>query len=647
MARLSDYLSRIKAARARLQDDGIVPEGLLPEPIERSWSRLAESGQTLELNPKIAPLTQHELDVVREQNTRLLHQARPEMETLHAQIVGTQSMVILTDAQGTILHALGDAAFINKAQRVALRPGVSWSEENTGTNAIGTALVEQAPVMVMGAEHYYSQNTFLNCSAAPILDPHGQTIGVLDVSGDYRQPPAHTMALVRMSAQMIENRLFNAEFAREITLHFHARSEFIGSLWEGIAVFSPEGKLLAINRNGGVQLGLKHVGIGHTSFEHLFDAALASVLSQSRKGVPVPLKTTMGRQLFVRVNAGASVGLRQETRVRRPADQVEIERPALVEPELSMLDLLDSGDPQLRKAIERIRKVLRRDIPILVEGETGTGKELLAKAIHLSSGRKGVFVAINCASIPEGLIEAELFGYEEGAFTGAKRNGVPGKILQANGGTLFLDEIGEMPLSLQARLLRVLQDREVVPLGGGKATSVDFALVSATNRKLLDRVEQGYFREDLYYRLNGLRVTLPPLRERQDLEVLVARILDEEAGHPVELHEETLGVLRRHPWRGNVRQLRNVLRAALAFVERGEVMQLHHLPEDFIEEEMKGGRVESQGLRHSPSSARFADEAGTISEVIRQCGGNMTEAAKQLGIGRATLYRKVKQLQIR
>ena len=289
--------------------------------------------------------------------------------------------------------------------------------------------------------------------------------------------------------------------------------------------------------------------------------------------------------------------------------------------------------------------MLRRDIPILVEGETGTGKELLARAIHESSGRKGQFVAINCASIPEGLIEAELFGYEEGAFTGARRNGVPGRILRANGGTLFLDEIGEMPIALQARLLRVLQEKEIVPLGGAKGTPVDFALVSATNRKLLDRVEQGLFREDLYYRLNGLRVTLPALRQRSDLSLLVARILEEEAGHPVTPDAETLALLRRHPWRGNVRQLRNVLRAALAFAEDAPLIELRHLPEDFMEELGKSGLPDYASPVRAVRSAS-GQEAGRIREAIRLHGGNMTEAARELGIGRATLYRRIKQLKI-
>jgi transcriptional regulator of acetoin/glycerol metabolism len=641
MSRTDTQLNRLKTARAQLLDSGTVSEGLLPEPIERSWVRCADTGLSLELTPAIARIEQQALLELQDKNSRLLRQAMPEMESLHSQISGTHSMILLTDAGGTILHALGDSQFVSKAQSVALQPGASWREDVAGTNAIGTALVEEAPVLVNGAEHYFSQNAFLSCSAAPILDPYGQAIGVLDVSGDYRQPQAHTMALVLMSAQMIENRLFSSEFARDITLHFHARPEFVGTLWEGIAVFSPEGRLLAINKSGGAQLGLKSVDIGHMTFADLFDGSLAAMLSASKRLHPhgVPLVTHRGKQFHGKVDPGMLSSF--ATTNEKPSVSKAVNM--ATEPDTTMLDILDTGDQQIRVVIDRVKKVLRRDIPILVEGETGTGKELLAKAIHTATGRKGLFVPINCASIPEGLIEAELFGYEDGAFTGARRSGAPGKILQANGGTLFLDEIGEMPLQLQARLLRVLQEREVVPLGSAKGMPVDIAIISATNRKLRDHVDAGVFREDLYYRLNGLRVSLPPLRERSDLDILVASILDEESDAHTELHREVAALFKMHPWRGNVRQLRNVLRAALAFVEGEHVIKVHHLPEDFVEESGRGYAAIPHP-ENKKSTSILAAEGDLIQHALREHAGNMTLAAKHLGISRATLYRKVQKI---
>lgn len=637
----STYNNRILEARHQFLDQGSVPQGVLPEPIARSWTRCADTGLSSELEPSLEPMLAQQLEEVREKNARLLMQAMPEMENLHAQIIDTQSMVLLTDAGGTILHALGNPDFVSKAERVALQPGVTWSESNTGTNAIGTALVEEAPVFVMGAEHYLSKNAFLNCSAAPILDPHGKPIGVLDVSGDRRQPQEHTMALVRMSAQMIENRLFSAEFARDVTLHFHSRPEFIGTLWEGIAVFSPSGRLLAINRSGMFQLGITNTDRTYLDFSGIFDGSLERLLDAARHAVPnsTALSTRSGHRLSVRVEPGVmampAISSPAQYAARAPERTLD----------LAMLDALNTGDAQMSKAVASVKKVVGREIPILIEGETGTGKEWLAKAVHAAGKRgKGPFVAINCASIPEGLIEAELFGYEEGAFTGAKRNGVPGKIMQANGGTLFLDEIGEMPAQLQARLLRVLQEREVVPLGGSKGVAVNIAVISATNRKLREQVEQGLFREDLYYRLNGLRVTLPPLRQRSDLLALVERILREESMDVVTLHPETLQLFARHPWRGNIRQLRNVLRAALAFLDGEREIGRHHLPEDFVEE-LK--RDQPQPAAKALPEGRLSIEAAEI-DLIRQAliaeNGNITSAATRLGISRATLYRKVKRL---
>lgn len=642
MARLSAHLNRLKVARAQLLDRGEVPAGLLPEPIGRSWLRCLDTELSLGLAPSVAPMDHQSLLELKEKNSRLLHQARPEMESLQAQISGTESMIVLTDATGTILHALGDSQFITKAQRVALQPGVSWREENTGTNAIGTALVEQAPVLVNGAEHYFEQNAFLTCSAAPILDSQGQVIGVLDVSGDSRQPHTHTLALVRMSAQMIENRLLAAEFAHDVLLHFHARPEFIGTLWEGVAAFSPNGRLLAINKSGCVQLGLNPEQVYGMEFSAIFSGSLPLLMDAAKRALPHC--TQIIPHGGVRLNVKVDPGIRMMTGIHshRPAEG----RPAAPSNSMHLLDAMDAGDPRVRKVIEGVKKVLGKNIPILIEGETGTGKEVLAKAIHAATRQGKAFVAINCASIPDGLIEAELFGYEEGAFTGARRKGAPGKVMQANGGTLFLDEIGEMPLILQARLLRVLQEREIVPLGGEKGTQVDIAIISATNCNLRERVAQGLFREDLYYRLNGMRVTLPSLRDRDDIENLLQQILQEECDAPVALHADVMALIRRHPWRGNLRQLRNVLRAALAFAGNETVIGTQHLPEDFAEELGQAVATERQHTPDdypTPDSLASAEQA-LIQQALTKNNGNFTAAARQLGISRATLYRKVRRM---
>lgn len=640
-----NYHHQIRNAREQLLDRGEVPEGLLPEPIQRSWERCIETGLAVNLRPEIEPAATTLLNELRERNSRLLTQAQPEMESLYSHIVGTQSMVILSDADGTIIHALGDQNFMGKAQRVALQPGVSWREEVSGTNAIGTALIEKNPIFVMGGEHYLEENAFLNCSASPILDPHGSVIGVLDLSGDHRQPQEHTMALVRMSALMIENRLFNANFATDVTIRFHTRPEFIGTLWEGIAVFSPEGKLLAINRTGAFQLGLDEQKVAGIEFDSLFDTSLIRFLDTARRSLSS--NSTLVLRNGLRLHVKADPGMHTlASAISVPAPSQDKTQSKEIPQSTTPLDHLDTGDQTLRKTLARARMSIGHDIPVLIEGETGTGKELLARAIHDSGSRKlGAFVAINCASIPEGLIESELFGHEEGAFTGARRRGAVGRIQQAHGGTLFLDEVGEMPFALQARLLRVIQEREIVPLGSNKRIQIDISIIAATNRRLRERVLQGEFREDLYYRLNGLRLSLPPLRERSDLEALIQRILKESVGRSdIVIQAEVLDLMKRHPWRGNVRQLFNVLRSAIVFME-GHELGVQHLPEDFFEELENAHTLKGRGIELENANL-LNTEAALIKHALAAHNGNMTAAAKQLGISRATVYRKSKRLHL-
>jgi sigma-54 dependent transcriptional regulator, acetoin dehydrogenase operon transcriptional activator AcoR len=305
--------------------------------------------------------------------------------------------------------------------------------------------------------------------------------------------------------------------------------------------------------------------------------------------------------------------------------------------------------------------VLNRDIAILVLGETGTGKELLARAIHQDSDRaRYPFVAVNCASIPETLIEAELFGYEDGAFTGARRKGAIGKILQANGGTLFLDEIGDMPISLQARLLRVLQERQVTPLGSTKSVPVDVAVVSATHRNLRDMISAQTFREDLYYRLNSLVVRLPALRERSDLMTIVRKILRAETnGRPLELDEDVVRLLQVHHWPGNIRQLTNVLRTAAVMAGSEMVITRDHLSDDFLEDALRDLPAPAAQLPSSlqapaepaaaapapalPEAATLGEmELRTIQRAVEQAGGNISVASRRLGISRNTIYRKLR-----
>ncbi|MBA5690722.1 sigma-54-dependent Fis family transcriptional regulator [Rugamonas apoptosis] len=627
----------------------------MPLIIETSHQRSLSYGLNPERKPDFNPLARGDLNALIEQN-RLLHaHALPAMETLYQQIINTHNMVILTDANGVIVHSLGDDDFLEKANRVALQPGVAWSEQSRGTNAIGTAIAERAPALVHADQHYLSANHFLTCSAAPITDHLGNVIGVLDVSGDQRSFHKHTMALVRMSALMIENQLFSATFEDAITLHFHVRPEFIGTLMEGIASFSPGGRFLSANRNGLFQLGLSYAALQSHTFSSLFGLPVSALYEHYRTASPGLLNLCMhnGVRVFGRAQLRLSNSVFQQALSEPhggPANAAQQpNRGAGNARRLSGLRYLRTGDPQLELVIEKVSKVLGRDIPIMIMGETGTGKELLAQAIHNDSPRAmSPFVAVNCASIPETLIESELFGYEDGAFTGARKKGAAGKILQANGGTLFLDEIGDMPFSLQARLLRVLQERMVTPLGSDKSIPVNVELICATNHNLRERMAQGLFREDLYYRLNGLVVKLPPLRERTDLETVVKKILASESEHGgYEISPEILHLFRRHKWPGNFRQLTNLLRTAIVMAGDEQEIGLRHMPDDFLDdiEQTQAMETQTSTAQMIATGANLEEmEQSVILRSLEANGGNVSATARALGVSRNTIYRKVPNL---
>lgn len=624
-----------------------------PSPsIQKAHERSETFGLDASARPDYQILSDSALLLKREQNRVLCVHAMPVMETLHDQIANTHSMIVLTNAEGLILHSVGDDDFLQRAEKVALRPGANWAESRQGTNAIGTALAERCAVVVHGDQHYLAANRFLTCSSVPILEPYGDVIGVLDVTGDHRGYHQHTMALAKMSVQMIEKHLFATTFQEMLQVSFHGRAEFLGTLMEGIVAFTSEGDFLSANRSAQFQLGMPLSSLRTQTLSSLFQTTSAQLIDRmraSRDGY-VTLNVSNGAVVCARVQfkfASRTEGSRSHFAGAGSTQTAE---------RRSMLSYLDTGDPQVASVIAKVRKVIGKDIPVLITGATGTGKELLAQAIHGDSPRRaGPFVAVNCASIPETLIESELFGYEEGAFTGARRKGAAGKLLQANGGTLFLDEIGDMPYPLQVRLLRVLQERLVNPLGSTRTIPVDIAIVCATHRDLRDMIVQNRFREDLYYRLNGLVVRLPSLCERTDLRVVIERMLKREqeslAGgspQPLTVAPDVMAMFERCAWPGNFRQLGNLLRTAAAMVDDDGQIRCEHLPDDFFDD-LRRGVVPGQAMQarqagdaFAPGGGRLQDAAASVvAAALARHGGNVSAAARELGVSRNTVYRKM------
>ncbi|MCR6701237.1 MAG: sigma-54-dependent Fis family transcriptional regulator [Dokdonella sp.] len=611
----------LETARRRFFDAGTLPHGLVSELILESWRRCREHGLSADERLHVEPAGGAALGELKERHERLQRLCRPEVEALYADARATGSIVVLTAPDGVILDALGSADFLDKAARVALRPGVPWSEPAIGTNAIGTALVERRAVEVRGGEHYFRPHRMLSCSAAPILGPSGQLAGVLDLSGEASVHHTHALGMVRFAVEQIEHRLFMHSFAGGHVVRLHAEPGLIGTTREGLLAFEGD-RIVGANRHALALTGLSWDELGRRRYAELF------VSPMPRGEEPVELRSHAGVTLYACLRSGAA----------RPRTAVVTAPRGAAAPAAGSAVPPPVFDAEQSRALELAVRLLDADLPFALIGETGTGKEVFAREIHRRSRRgDGRLVAINCAAFPEGLIEAELFGYVGGAFTGARREGAVGLLREANGGVLFLDEIGDMPLALQSRFLRVLQERSVAPLGGGPAVPVDFSIICATHRDLQTEVEAGRFRADLYFRIAQHVVRLRPVRDLDDRAGLIRRLWGELGGEAagIAIGDAALAVLCAAPWPGNYRQLTGTLRA-LRILAPAAVIEPEHLPD---------------GLRRGPlSTAPTADADADLQAItdsamrraLDECDGNVSAAARRLGVSRSTLYRRVR-----
>ncbi|MFS2225982.1 sigma-54-dependent Fis family transcriptional regulator [Pantoea sp. B65] len=547
-------------------------------------------------------IRQGELADLLASNAALQQFAQPTVKALAEKIADKQSVVILSDASGLVLNTFGDMHAMQKAQRFALAPGNLWSECGRGTNAIGTALAIDDSCEIFGHQHYLTSNQGLYCAAIPLQAPNGQIAGVLDISGPAHYSHPHTLAWIKDAAKQIEYLWVKQSLHPEQWLmSLHPQLQGVDKVGELLLIFS-DNVLMAANRLAMRELALNAGQFGSLTFQQLFPQS-----EQLANSVPQPLLTGSQQHYFSR--------LRAPTRTHFPAAPVH-------SPDLSCA---------LRGDSEKMVRLLNAGVSLCIHGETGSGKEYVSRALHQQSRwRQGKFVAINCAAIPESLIESELFGYQPGAFTGASKNGYIGKIREADGGVLFLDEIGDMPLSLQTRLLRVLQEKEVAPLGSSRSWPVNFAVVCATHRNLPQLVAAGEFREDLLYRLQEFSLTIPPLREWPALSGFILRLWQELGGEQrgIRLTPALLATLEKHPWPGNVRQLRSLLKVLLALADDGELLDCDTLPEKYRPE---AGETLPALQQH--------DER-LITQTLQRFNGNISKAAQALGVARSTLYRR-------
>lgn len=612
----------------------------------RSWRRCIDSHRLDPAHTSEAHIvTEGQLRAHREESEPLIHIARHALERLYQQLKGLDYVLLLADRHGVAVDFLGHEADSGDLRRAGLYLGAQWREEHSGTSAVGACLETGEALTVHQSDHFDFTHTGLSCTAAPIYDMRGELAAVLDLSL-LRSPTERAsqnlaLNLVMAAARRVEQANLMAQSGQDWVVRLAQSPDFLDVDPDASISIDARGRIRAMTHAGARLLAAaaqldwrqRHRLIGQP-LERFFDVDLRHLpeLRRSRPAQERIIRARDGSILFAHA-------MEPQRPARRPRAQATPAQPPLP----AALQALDTGDATLQKLLLKAARLAPQALPMLVQGETGTGKEYLARALHAASGRRGAFVAINCAAIPESLIESELFGYQGGAFTGGRREGRPGLLREADGGTLLLDEIGDMPLALQARLLRVLQERQIVPLGGGRPVAVDFALVCASNRDLAQEVEQGRFRADLYYRINGLAVALPALRERTDLEALCQGML---AGlspqRPLQLAPTVLDHFSRYHWPGNLRQCASVLRTACAMLEPGEErIEWQHLADDFQAQLQKSARLEPPPQPARPAQNLDELSRSAIRQALENCRGNISQAARMLGISRQTLYRKL------
>ncbi|MBS0377128.1 MAG: sigma-54-dependent Fis family transcriptional regulator [Proteobacteria bacterium] len=622
--------------------------------VDTSWRRcLREFNLDPERTYQPTVLDPSNLRARQAEHGDLIEIARAEMESLYQQISGSGYALLLADADGVILAETVDPTLQPMFRRAGLLAGADWSERREGTNGIGTCATESRPLTIHQTDHFRTSHIGLTCSAAPIHDPQGRVIAVLDASSvgskSSRDSQVHTVALVNASARLIEKCLFLRRHSRDAVLRFHYRPEFVELLHDGAIAVAANGTIVAADLAGIGLLGAKHraelIGraiddVFDTGFEELRDAAVSG-----RRAIWELRDRQSGNRYYARLGSTGEAGRRAPVTVTAPA-LVRI-APRGADAPLT-LDSLTGDDPQMQRSVYAARRVADTGMSVLLSGPTGSGKEVLARAMHLASSRAHrAFIAVNCGAIPETLIESELFGYAPGAFTGARRQGLRGRLEQSSGGTLFLDEIGDMPLSLQTRLLRVLEEREVLPLAAETPIKVDLRVIAASHRNLREMVARGDFREDLFYRINGLTIELPPLAQRADLEALVRSCiaLETPGDQPAAIERDALQRLLAYPWPGNIRELRNTLRGALVMGD-GRTVRLGDLPPHLHDAREPGSPSRHAAPAAAPiaSTSLLADaERGALIAAIQEAHGNMSRVASALGISRNTLYRKLKR----
>ncbi len=647
-----------------------------PEILE-SWKR-SRSFHVDPVHSKTTILSEEDLNKMVNSNMLLIETARPYMEKLYSIVEGSGFYLLISDKDGFILDLIGDQSIIDKGKDTQLIIGANRSEQYAGTNAIGTCLILKKPIQMWNGEHYVLPHKEFSCSCAPIFDSGDNLLGCLNITGRKNEVHTHTLGMVTSAADGIMKELKIRKINQEIEMVSAQRNSIIETISTGLILLNETGVIIQINSNALTMLNLKYQNvIGKNLFDLIYiddpgsDGSLFSQYGNEFYNKDTDFYYKGSHQPPKKFNM--SVNFVKDSHGNQSGTVISLNEPKVIHKLVNKIsgyqssytfDSIIGSSPATRDMVEACKRVAKSSLNVLILGESGTGKELVAQSIHNGSKfSKGPFVAINCGALPKGLIESELFGYERGSFTGASKEGNPGKFELADGGTIFLDEIGDMPLDVQVSLLRVLQTKEVIRIGGKYPRKVNVRIIAATNNDLEAAIEAKTFREDLFYRLNVFSIQVPPLRDRkQDILELAdyfVKNFSASKSHSYRLSPEVCGVLSGYPWHGNVRELENVMERAVNITDDCEI-KMEHLPKAIQDFSAAGYAAFSKPSAASkPKPGGSGSENGKVSNYslesssrqliltcLEQSQGNIKNAAIMLGISRRTLYRKMEKLGI-
>ncbi|ACA55068.1 sigma-54-dependent Fis family transcriptional regulator [Clostridium botulinum] len=581
-------------------------------------------------------------------NSELIIIATPFMNKLYQFVKGSNFFVILTDGDGCILNVIGDESILKEAFNVKMIPGAYMDEKNMGTNAMSMALSEKSPIQISGEDHYVKAYHRWTCSAAPIKDINGKIIGILDLTGYSENVHSHTLGMVAAATNAIEKMIELNNYNRALQISKKSIENVFNSIQRAILRVDLSGAIKTINNNAIELLGFNENDIKSMKMWDLIPDWSMVLDEIYDKGSFVDedvyvhcLKNKLQLNLSAYPIYDSSMRIIEVTcllsdiqKTRKLAGKI------LSGQAIYTFDKIIGKSKKLLSIIDYSKKIADSRSTILITGDSGTGKEVFAQSIHNYSDRKDKpFIAVNCGAIPRNLIESELFGYEEGAFTGAKRGGYRGKFENSHGGTIFLDEIGEMPLDMQIKLLRVIEEGVINRIGSSKQIPVNSRIIAATNKDLRKEVEKGNFRKDLFYRINVLPVYLPALKERrEDIPLLIDYFMNKTSKHlnkrKVEIPSVYMERLMNYDWPGNIRELENIVELIIN-AESVEIINNinHHSSKEVRDKEKEETMVFNLEIV----------EKNHIKEVLNKFDGNVSSAARALGIGRNTLYRKIEK----